>query len=90
MAMQIGSTTTPIARKRHQCWWCGESIEPGTKYVRWLCKDGDVVQVKVHPECCIAWDSLSFSEVQEVHLGEFNRGCTCEHGYCRCPAQQEK
>lgn len=40
------------ARKRHTCHWCGERIEPKTKYFYWFgIVDGDTSHTKVHPEC---------------------------------------
>ena len=82
--MQIGNTTTQVARKQHDCWWCGEPIEPGETYSRWVWEDdGELLPTKVHPECREVWSKLPYEE-SEVEQGEFSRGCLCEHGNCRC------
>ena len=60
---QIGDTTHQTARKPHVCWWCGETIETGERYVRWLWKDGNTcLPTKVHNECKRAWDSLDHDD----------------------------
>ena len=80
--MFVRDVTVPIARKSHRCWWCWEQIEPGEEYIRWPWKDaGQVVTIKLHPECKAAWDG---SEVDEIMGGEYCRGCTCERGCCEC------
>ena len=82
--MQIGNATTRVALKQHYCWWCGEKIEPGEEYYRWVWKDdGELLPTKVHPECRVAWSKLPYDEA-EVEQGEFARGCLCQHGNCRC------
>jgi len=88
--MLIGEVTAQTARKAHVCWWCGEQIEPGDEYTRWLWKDaGDVQPVKTHRECREAWSTLPYGE-NEVEFGEFCRGCTCERGACRCEKARDK
>ncbi len=47
---------TPVrrqtAKKQHQCTNCGEAIEPGTSYYRWMSVDGDkAFSNKIHIEC---------------------------------------
>ena len=40
------------ARKRHTCDWCGELIEPKTKYLSWFgIVDGEAGSTKLHQEC---------------------------------------
>ena len=40
------------AKKRHQCTWCAEGIEPGSVYLRWASvDDGMWSKSKMHPEC---------------------------------------
>jgi hypothetical protein len=39
------------ARKQHQCTYCAEMIEPGTRYVRWMSVDSDAFSNKMHEEC---------------------------------------
>jgi len=66
------------ARKSHTCWWCGEQIEKGHPYIKWVNVDGnDFFQVKVHPECQKAWITLPAWE-NEVQFAEFKRGTTEE------------
>jgi len=44
--------TEQLARKKHKCSWCGESIEIGESYKRYRYFDGgDAGTVKMHPEC---------------------------------------
>jgi len=48
-----------IARKRHVCSWCEESIEPGETYHRevvWT--DDGPVKSKLHPECRVAANAM--------------------------------
>lgn len=48
----IGPTHSVKARKRHNCFLCPCSIEPGTLYLRWACEDdGRVYTIRVHPDC---------------------------------------
>ena len=43
---------TVTVRKRHQCWRCGEWIEPGERAVcRSLADQGDAWSVYWHPDC---------------------------------------
>lgn len=34
MSSTLLSESFPVARKRHRCIWCGDAIDPGTKYRR--------------------------------------------------------
>ena len=81
--MQIGTATKPVARKQHECWWCGETIKPKEKYARWLWEDGELLVIKVHIECREAWSTLP-SDSNSTGYGEFSRGCCCDRGACRC------
>ena len=77
------------ARKKHQCWWCAEPIEPGTTYARWGWPDeGTVTEIKVHTECGDAWDSLHWADAEAVGFGCYTRGCTCENGRCECEKKE--
>ena len=52
MSYTLFSQKTVIAKKRHKCIWCGEGIEPWTKYVREASVyDGDFQDHKWHAEC---------------------------------------
>ena len=65
--------TIKKAKKRHRCSWCGEFIEIGDSYERWIWNDGGaILAVKAHPEC----------EDAMVGGDEFTpydnpRGCNC-------------
>lgn len=86
------TTTDPKtvkAKKRHQCYWCGEPIEPGDVYEQWTCfDDGNATNVKVHGVCKEAWDkgvaSGDWYYREEVDFGVHSRGCLCENGNCQC------
>ena len=85
----IGDITQPTARKRHVCWWCGEAIPPGDRYSRWAWHDGYTIQaIRAHPECRAAWATLGHGD-DEIHFGEFARGCCCESGRCKCSTKQD-
>lgn len=49
--------TTPIAKKKHLCSWCGQTIQPGEQY---RCHngvyDGDFQTTKFHFECDAAFE----------------------------------
>ena len=52
MCMHL-ENATHIARKQHQCSWCGQMIEAGSKYVRQriIGDDAEPCTNKLHPEC---------------------------------------
>lgn len=88
MGVSVGSCY-PKARKAHVCYWCGEAINIGERYSQWTWIEDSVDRVRTHNECKDAWDSLDYWEAQEVTAGDFNRGCTCERGECRCVKKTE-
>jgi hypothetical protein len=50
--MQILSETTPTAKKKHRCSFCGQPINPGEKYeLQFIVNDGDAFAWKAHPSC---------------------------------------
>jgi len=49
--MEIISYNTPKAKKEHNCDWCGEKINIGSKYERSFIKDGNVWVWKNHFRC---------------------------------------
>lgn len=74
---------TPLARKNHKCYWCGEVIEAGTKYSRWTWVDaGSASTVRAHLECATAWNTLD--DPDPIPAFMFCRGCTCEKPKCFC------
>ena len=42
---------TLTARAAHRCTNCGESIDPGQLYARWVSLDDSAYTNKMHPEC---------------------------------------
>lgn len=39
------------ARKNHRCTNCGQSIQAGAMYARWVSFDDSAFTNKMHPEC---------------------------------------
>lgn len=66
------------ARKPHRCTWCGEVIEVGQPYERWMSVDDFMQTNKAHPECVIAMNRLAKEEggTTEFEPGSFKRGST--------------
>lgn len=55
MSYTLLSESHPVARKKHRCIWCGESIQPGEKYRRERgVFDGNMQDFAWHPECAQA------------------------------------
>lgn len=87
MSDVFGQVEVKSARKFHQCFWCGEIIEKGSPYRRWMWKDGRTIEeIKVHPECGFAWTEAATDEggFYETMPAEHSRGCRCERGQCEC------
>jgi hypothetical protein len=79
------SSTTPTARKEHQCSWCSELILKGEKYSRWNgIHEGDFQSNAMHLECAKACRK-TFSEYgwDEYDPYQMMRGTMCERG-CTC------
>ena len=60
--VNVLSTTTPKARKRHICDSCCKPIDPGTVYERQFCADGGEAWSYVAHRSCVAasqvlWDN---------------------------------
>ena len=55
---------TRTAKKMHQCMNCGEMIEVGEQYMRWVSFDDTATTNKMHQECLEALqdDSSGFFE----------------------------
>lgn len=91
--MEATEPRTVTARKRHRCYWCGEWIEPGDKYVTWTCFDDGPSVCKVHPECKAAWDRGMDESPQyygeESHEAEHCRGCLCGSNRCDCKESRD-
>ena len=85
MAISTASVSR-IAARKHRCWWCGQSIDVGTRYDGWKYFDDRIVSVKVHVECHSAWNAASSAcdGDYECLLGEHSRGCACPAGDCQC------
>ena len=68
----------PKARKWHRCTSCGESIEIGVEYVRWLSVDGrEAMHNKMHPECYSAHNDDATGEWEYMLYGH-PRGSSAE------------
>lgn len=71
-----------IVRKNHQCVWCGEVIEKGSKAQhRIYTFNGDFMDDREHPECykamCEAWPSMGSYELENgITPGDYKRGST--------------
>lgn len=77
------------ARNQHLCTWCGELIDKGTPYSRWLGKSGDddPLVYRMHPECVTAseeWSNDVADWGDEYFPGEFRRGCICSRDDVPC------
>lgn len=57
-------TQTLTARKDHRCTNCGQLIQAGDQYMRWVSFDDSAFTNKMHPECL---DSLQ----DDAEYGEF-------------------
>jgi hypothetical protein len=63
----------PVARKEHQCIWCGEPIVIGEKYRRCrLIWEGDPITNKWHKECDDAAANVDLEEGFDPYA--FKRG----------------
>lgn len=61
------------ARTAKSCWWCGEKINAGEQYHRWVSvEDGMKTSIEVHPECKKAWGR--YKGCYECNPGEHIRG----------------
>lgn len=68
----IGEATIQKARKQYSCWWCGQHINSGDEYARWLWKDGGLLVVRAHPECKNMWDEYSHEYGEPYETGFAN------------------
>lgn len=68
------ATETPLARKRHQCNWCGQMIDPGQRYERQRYVNGpEAWTLRLHPECSDALDeAVRYEGGGCVYFDEFN------------------
>lgn len=86
----ILSRTTPKARKPHNCYWCGQTIDKGEVHEAWSSvDDGRMVTTRCHAECAKAWDwahanidKWYYSE--EVGYAAHRRGCACDGPREKC------
>jgi len=75
------SSTTPVARKAHQCNYCLEEIPKGEQYSRWTgIHDMDFQSSAMHIECAKAFSDSGWDE---YYPGEHMRGTSCDNGCTR-------
>ncbi len=66
MSYHLFSMTERTAKKRHRCIWCGQGIEPGTRYHdERSAYDGRIQKHRWHPECRTASDEHFRTEGEE-------------------------
>ena len=88
MSGMFDTTHVKRARKTYACDWCGERIEIGEPYSRYMWREhGDAPQpVRLHPECLDVADNLERGET--FMPGDNPRGGDC--GWCgECAACAE-
>lgn len=78
--------TFPVARKPHQCVWCGELIQVGEKHQRYVgTMDGEFQSSRCHMECRAAMNALHAKDRWALEdgftPGDHPRGCYCD-GTC--------
>ena len=76
--LYVGETSIHTKQRGQirQCAWCGQAINIGEQYAKWLCFDGGSRQtVYSHKECNEAWMELSMAEggVVEITQGSQER-----------------
>jgi hypothetical protein len=75
--------THPIARKQHQCVWCGEMIEAGTRHMKFVGEfEREFQSWRIHIECHRYSDKVfcEWPDMREhgINMGEYSRGLTDE------------
>ena len=57
-----------VARKPHQCTWCGQQIDKGERHLMWKSVDDSWFTNRMHPECseacheeCSYWGDWEYS-----------------------------
>ena len=76
--LYVGETSIHAKQRGQirQCAWCGQAINIGEQYAKWLCFDGGSRQtVYSHKECNEAWMELSMAEggIVEITRGSQER-----------------
>ena len=91
MAVIFHEVSVARSRRLRQCSWCAGRIEIGEPYRAYEFRDGgDHGYVALHPECYSAMQELTANEGWwfEWSIGDFNRGCTCQNGFCKCVVEE--
>jgi len=65
--------TEQTARIRHQCEWCGQKINAGAHYVRYVTDFDGFTIIKLHPECYAAMLKTDGIEEDGFLSGEHTR-----------------
>jgi len=79
------------SRNVRQCSWCAGTIQKGDPYRAYEFNDnGCHGHVTLHPECYSAMQTVVADEGGwfEWSIGDFNRGCTCQNGFCKCVVEE--
>lgn len=87
MSQIFHERTVAKSRKPHICTWCGEAIEVGQAYqsYRWRDWHGSGTEI-MHPECYAAMQGMDPNDAETWMHGDFERGCLCSKGDCKCEA----
>ncbi len=91
MAESFHHCNVKASRKQRVCSWCGESINVGEPYHGYQWRDGnDSGTENMHPECYNACKD-AFTEDPDLFWsqGDFNRGCCCANGDCKCKIKSD-
>lgn len=87
MATAFHERTVEHSRKARQCDWCASQIGIGEPYRGYGWRDGsNHGRVSMHLCCYQAMQEMAAEEGGwfEWSLGDFEKGCCCANGDCKC------